>query len=204
VQALAVLDGAAKATRIMEAEEWHATRIAVLEAPGRREEAQQHRWQVFCQTLSIPLLRDYLNRLDDFADVEAEERAFAVVEQHPMPLAALQFLVFWPALPRAARYVIAQREAWDGDAYEIYEPAAERLSADHPVAASVLFRAMVVFALVMGRSKRYRYAAEHLRQCERLDARIDDWQGLEPHITFEGRLREATALKWSFWQLLER
>jgi hypothetical protein len=56
----------------------------------------------------------------------------------------------------------------------------------------------------MGRSKRYRYAAEHLRQCERLDARIDDWQGLEPHITFEGRLREATALKWSFWQLLER
>jgi hypothetical protein len=204
VQALAVLDGAAKATRIMEAEEWHATRIAVLEALGRSEEAQQHRWQVFCQTLSIPLLRDYLNRLDDFADVEAEERAFAVVEQHPMPLAALQFLVFWPALPRAARYVIAQREAWDGDAYEIYEPAAERLSADHPVAASVLFRAMVVFALVMGRSKRYRYAAEHLRQCERLDARIDDWQGLEPHITFEGRLREATALKWSFWQLLER
>jgi hypothetical protein len=203
-QALAVLDGAAKATRIMEAEEWHATRIAVLEALGRSEEAQQHRWQVFCQTLSIPLLRDYLNRLDDFADVEAEERAFAVVEQHPMPLAALQFLVFWPALPRAARYVIAQREAWDGDAYEIYEPAAERLSADHPVAASVLFRAMVVFALVMGRSKRYRYAAEHLRQCERLDARIDDWQGLEPHITFEGRLREATALKWSFWQLLER
>ena len=204
VQALAVLDGAAKATRIMEAEEWHATRIAVLEALGRSEEAQQHRWQVFCQTLSIPLLRDYLNRLDDFADVEAEERAFAVVEQHPMPLAALQFLVFWPALPRAARYVIAQREAWDGDAYEIYEPAAERLSADHPVAASVLLRAMVVFALVMGRSKRYRYAAEHLRQCERLDARIDDWQGLEPHITFEGRLREATALKWSFWQLLER
>ena len=203
-QALAVLDGAAKATRIMEAEEWHATRIAVLEALGRSEEAQQHRWQVFCQTLSIPLLRDYLNRLDDFADVEAEERAFAVVEQHPMPLAALQFLVFWPALPRAARYVIAQREAWDGDAYEIYEPAAERLSADHPVAASVLLRAMVVFALVMGRSKRYRYAAEHLRQCERLDARIDDWQGLEPHITFEGRLREATALKWSFWQLLER
>jgi len=204
VQALAVLDGAAKATRIMEAVEWHATRIAVLEALGRSEEAQQHRWQVFCQTLSIPLLRDYLNRLDDFADVEAEERAFAVVEQHPMPLAALQFLVFWPALPRAARYVIAQREAWDGDAYEIYEPAAERLSADHPVAASVLLRAMVVFALVMGRSKRYRYAAEHLRQCERLDARIDDWQGLEPHITFEGRLREATALKWSFWQLLER
>jgi hypothetical protein len=203
-QALTVLDHAAKATRIMEAEAWHTTRIAVLEALGRSEDAQQHRWLVFRHTLSIPLLRDYLQRLDDFADVEAEEQALAVVEQHPYPLAALQFLVFWPSLPRAARYVIEHGHDWDGDAYEIYEPAAERLSADHPVAASLLLRSMVVFALSMGRSKRYRYAAEHLRQCERLDARIDDWQGVEPHSSFAGRLRESFGQKWSFWQQLER
>ena len=203
-QALAVLEQAAGASRIMDADEWHATRIAVLDALGRSEEAQQHRWQVFTSTLSIPLLRDYLLRLDDFADVEAEQRAFAEVEQHPLPLAALQFLVFWPALPLAARYVIEHWRAWDGDAYEIYEPAAERLSADYPVAASLLLRSMVVFALSMGRSKRYRYAAEHLRQCELLDARIDDWQGIESHSSFAGRLRETYAQKWSFWQLLER
>jgi hypothetical protein len=203
-QALTVLDGAANATRIMEAWSWHATRIAVLEALGRSEAAQQHRWQVFSQTLSIPLLRDYLQRLDDFADVEAEERAFAVVEAHPLPLLALQFLVFWPALPRAARYVLEHCHDWDGDAYEIYEPAAERLSADQPLAASLLLRAMVAFALSMGRTKRYRYAAEHLRQCERLEARIDDWQGLESHASFVGRLREAFGQRWSFWQLLER
>jgi hypothetical protein len=203
-QALEVLEGAAKATRIMQAESWHAQRIAVLEALNRGDKAQQHRWLVFCQTLSIPLLRDYLHRLDDFTDVEAEDRAMAVVEQHPLPLAALEFLVFWPALPRAARYVIEHWDAWDGDAYEIYEPAAERLSAEYPVAASLLLRSMVVFALSMGRSKRYRYAADHLRQCERLEACIDDWHGVEPHSSFAGRLREAFAQKWSFWQLLER
>jgi len=203
-QALTVLDHAAKATRIMDAEAWHATRIAVLEALGRSEDAQQHRWLVFRHTLSIPLLREYLQRLGDFADVEAEEQALAVVKQHPLPLAALQFLIFWPSLARAARYVIEHGHDWDGDAYEIYEPAAERLSADHPVAASLLLRSMVVFALSMGRSKRYRYAAEHLRQCERLEARIDDWQGIESHASFVGRLREAFAQKWSFWQLLER
>jgi hypothetical protein len=203
-QALAVLERAARATEIMEAEAWHATRIAVLDVLGRNEEAQQHRWQVFAKTLSIPVLRDYLQRLDDFADVEEEERAFAVVEQHPLPLAALQFLVVWPSLPRAARYVIEHCHDWDGDAYEIYEPAAERLSTDHPVAAILLLRSMVVFALSMGRSKRYRYAAEHLRQCERLEARIDDSQSFESHASFVGRLREAFSQKWSFWQLLER
>lgn len=203
-QALAVLDRAAQSAQIMHAEAWHATRIAVLEALGRSEDAQRHRWDVFTHTLAIPLLRDYLNRLDDFADVDAEERALAVVERHPLPLAALRFLVFWPALPRAARYVIAHCHDWDGDAYAIYEPAAERLSADHPLAATLLLRAMVVFALSRGRSKRYRYAAEHLRHCELLDAHIDDWQGFESHASFVGRLREAFAQTRSFWRHLER
>ena len=203
-EALVVLERAANASRIMQAEDWHTTRIAVLDALGRSDEAQEHRWLVFSHTLSIQLLREYLQRLDDFADVEAEERALVVAEQHPLPLAALQFLVFWPALPRAARYVIEHRQAFDGDAYGIYEPAAERLSADHPLAATLLLRAMVVFALAMGRAKRYRYAVEHLRQCERLEARIDDWQGMESHSSFAGRLREAFGQTWSFWQLVER
>ena len=60
------------------------------------------------------------------------------------------------------------------------------------------------FALTTGRSRRYRYAAEHLRQCELLDARIDDWQGFESHTSFVGRLRETHARNWGFWQLLER
>jgi len=203
-QALAVLDHAADVTNIMEAQTWHDTRITVLEALGRKDEAQDHRWEVFRQSLSIPTLRDYLNGLDDFADVEAEERAFAVVEQHRRPLEALRFLVFWPDLPRAARYVVVHYEDWVGDAYEIYEPAAERLSADHPLAATLLLRAMVGFALSMGRSKRYRYAVEHLRQCERLEVRIDDWWGFESHASFLGRLREAFGRNWSFWSLLER
>jgi hypothetical protein len=176
----------------------------VLEALGRSEDAQQHRWQVFAKTLSIPLLRDYLRQLDDFADVEAEERAFAVAEHHPEPLVALHFLVSWPSLPRAARYAIAHCRHWDGEAYEIYERAAERLCADHPLAATVLLRVMVVFALATGRSKRFRYAAEHLRQCERLEARIDDWQGFLSHATFAGRLRETFSQTWRFWQLVER
>ena len=203
-QALAVLDQARQATQTLEADEWHTTRIAVLEALGRSEDAQQHRWQVFAKTLSIPLLRDYLRQLDDFADVESEERAFAVAEHHPEPLVALHFLVSWPSLPRAARYAIAHCRHWDGEAYEIYERAAERLCADHPLAATVLLRVMVVFALATGRSKRYRYAAEHLRQCERLEARIDDWQGFLSHATFAGRLRETFGQRWSFWQLVER
>lgn len=203
-QALQVLEGAAKgaATRLSPA--WDEARIAVLEALGRMDEAQQLRWQCFCKTLAIPHLRAYLKRLEAFADVDAEEEAFQVVDAHPAPLQALQFLVAWPALPRAARYVIAHEQEWDGGAFAIYGPAAERLSGNHPLAALVLLRAMVCFALGMGRAKRYRYAVQHLRTCEQLAARIDDWQGLQEHHHFVERLRQRYGAQWSFWALLDR
>ena len=203
-QALAVLDGATANMRSWLVLDWGEARIAALETLGRQEEVQQQRWDLFCRCLSIPHLRTYLQCLDDFADVEAEDRALQVVEQHPHPLLALAFLVQWPALPRAARFVIDHREGWDGDAYEVLAPAAERLSAGYPLAAIILLRAMVMVALETGRSKRYRHGAEHLQTCERLAADVDDWQGVENQASFMGRLRETFGRSWSFWQLLER
>ena len=201
---LAILDGAAANVSDWLATEWGDARIAVLEALGRHEDAQQQRWDLFCRSLSAPHLRDYLKRLDDFSDVEAEERAIEVAEQHPQPLLALAFLMHWPALPRAARYVLSHPNRWDGEAFDVLAPAADRLSSQHPLAAIVLLRSMVVFALWNGRSKRYRYAAEHLQTCERLAAEIDDWQGLDSQASFMGRLREAYGRSRSFWQLVER
>ena len=63
---------------------------------------------------------------------------------------------------------------------------------------------MLVFALSTGRTKRYRHAAEHLRTCELLAARIDAWQGVERHESFVGRIRETFGGRWSFWSLVER
>ena len=136
--------------------------------------------------------------------MEAEERALQLAEQHPQPLLVLAFLVQWPALPRAARHVIRHSGQWDGEAFEICAPAAERLSPDHPLAASILLRAMVEFALSSGRSRRYRYDAEHLLSCDRLAAEIEDWQGVDSHASDLGYLRESFGRNWSFWQLVER
>jgi len=198
-QALALLDGAAANVGDWQLLDWGEARIAVLEALGRRDDAQQQRWELFGRCLSIPHLRAYLQRLDDFSDADAEEQALQIAAQHPKRLSALAFLV-----PRAARLVLEQRVLWDGDAFEVLAPAAERLAAGHPLAATVLLRAMVGFALVNGRSSRYRHAAAHLQSCEQLAAAIDDWQGLESHASYVGRLRERHGRSWSFWQLIER
>ena len=59
------------------------------------------RWASFERTLSVERARDFISRLADFEDVEAETRAFERagfpnVERGPA------FLMAWPALPDAA------------------------------------------------------------------------------------------------------
>ncbi|HEX2940799.1 MAG TPA: hypothetical protein VHO91_07105, partial [Rhodopila sp.] len=85
--------------------EWDDTRIEVLEVLGRADEAQAARWSCFEKALSARHLRDYLKRLPDFDDFEAEQRALDYAERHDSLLQAISFLIGWPALDRAARLV---------------------------------------------------------------------------------------------------
>ena len=202
-EALAMLNRAASTAQARWSPDWENSRIQVLEALGRHQEAQQCRWDAFERVLSIPHLRAYLKRLPDFEDTEAEERALDAVEASPDALEALSFLIDWPALSRAAHYVVRHWEQWDGEAFEVLGPAAERLSGSHPLAAILLLRSMVVFALSMGRRKRYRYAAEHLRTCRTLSLSIEDSHPFESQDSFEHRLREAFGRSYSFWDLVD-
>ena len=192
----------------LEGQEWMAEilrdpQIAALEALSRGEEAQQLRWQGFVDELNARHLRDYLKHLPAFEDVEAEEKALDLVLADDDHLGALSFLVDWPDLRRAASLVLSQRQFWDGGDYTLYAPAAERLEADHPLAATVLLRSMIDFALELGRSNRYRYAAQHLERCAELAGRITDWQGLPDHTTYADDLRLRFGRKYSFWELVD-
>jgi hypothetical protein len=202
-QALEILDGVTEEWTGWPESDWFDCRIAVLDALERPEDAQQMRWQWFKKSLSLPHLRDYLKRLPAFEDVEAEERALQLAEEHPSSLLGLTVLVEWPALARAARHVLAHEDEWDGDAAAIHSAAAERLSADYPLAATLLLRPLVFSALWMGRSKRYRDAADHLRSCEQLAARIDDWQGHPDHAAYVERLVDLFGAQWRFWTLVD-
>lgn len=202
-QALEILDAATEEPTDWQDSSWHDARIAALDALDRPAEAQQLRWLWFSRSLSVPHLRAYLKRLDDFEDVEAEERALQVAEQHPVSLLGLHFLVQWGALSRAARHVLIHEDEWEGDAYTIHTAAAERLSADHPLAATLLLRAVIFFTLWMGETRRYRQAAEHMRSCEQLACRIDDWQGHPNHQAHQQRLEEIFPRNRGFWKLIQ-
>lgn len=181
--------------------EWEAAYTEVLDALGRKDEAQEFRWQSFERTLNSDHLRAFLKRLPDFDDMEAEEKALAYVYHDPDVYRALAFLLSWPALDHAGRLVISRAAQFDGDRYEFLTSAAEALRDKHPLASVILLRAIIDFVLDRTRTARYKHAARHLAEATRLSAEIKDWHPVDSHEDYAANLRTKHRSKTGFWKL---
>ncbi len=91
----------------------------------------------------------------------------------------------------------------DGEDFLRLPAAAEALEAKQPLAATFIRRKLVAFALEAARSKRYRHAARHVRECEGLASAIADWKGHPDHDTWLADLKAKHARKSGFWKHLE-
>ena len=179
--------------------DWQRVRIEVLDALGRSGDAQEARWQAFERGLDAGYLRAHLKRLPDFEDMEAEERALGFVSRHPSFHQALGFLIDWPALERAAGLILARTDELDGDHYWLLTPAADALGQRHPLAATLVLRAMIDLSLAAAKYKRYGHAARHLQTCEHLAQRIEDFAGHPNQDEYVAGLRQRHAPKNGFW-----
>lgn len=197
--ALALLDGVDQDARDFGQPAWDRSYLATLEALGRNVDAQSHRWACFLKTLDQDNLRTYLKKLPDFEDVEAEEEARAHALLYPDVSRALSFLLEWPDLLSAARLIESRPDEFDGNRYEILTPAAEALRGRHPLAAVLLWRAMIDYALEHGRSSRYGHASDHLMDCATLDSDIADYGAFQSHTSYLEKLYVTHERKTSFW-----
>ena len=179
--------------------DWDRARIEVLDGLGRADDAQAMRWDLFEKVLNADYLKEYLKRLPDFEDEEAEQRALAFAATYPDFDRGLQFLATWPAPAVAASMVLARHGEMNGDHYWYLTGTADHLDKDHPLAATLILRAMIGFALDRGRSKRYPHAARDLQTCAYLARRIDDWAGQPDHDTYVADLKARHGRKSGFW-----
>ncbi|WP_420145293.1 DUF6880 family protein [Sphingobium sp.] len=179
--------------------DWQRVRIDALEASAMLEDAQRERWQIFEQSLHSDYLKAFIKRLPDFDDVEAERRALDYARQFPDFHQALSFLIEWPALGQAAELILTRHQELDGDLYWLLTPAAEALEQRHPLAATLLLRAMIGFALDKARYKRYPHAARHLQTCEHLARKIDVFDDHKDHEAYVALLKARHGRKSGFW-----
>lgn len=179
----------------------------ILTALGQVEAAQALRWQRFGETLAPELLRAHLKALPDFDDIEAEEAAFALALDHADLMAALRFFLAWPRDDLAARVVVRHRAAWSGSDWHILPPIADRLQHESPLAATILYRALLDDILARSRSKAYGHAVKYLAALDRLaadsDTADDRPADLPTQEQYREGLRATHGRKSGFWVLVE-
>ena len=182
--------------------ERQALEIAILDALGRRDEAQALRWARFERDLDAPMLRAYLAKLPDFDDEEALLRALDHAEAFPQPHRALAFLTAWPDLNRAARLVTGHPLVWQGDQYSVLAPAADLLALHHPAAATILYRRLLDDILEGGRSAAYAHGARYLAELDGLAGRLEAGTISPAADAYRATLRRTHGRKSAFWTLV--
>lgn len=202
-EALAALEAVAPDRLAFAGGDVDAMKIAVLDHLGRSDEAQALRWGAFEARLETGALREYLKRLPDFENDEAERAALAHAANFPSAHAALSFLASWPALREAAAVAETRLNEIDGEDFVRLPAAAEALETKQPLAATLIRRKLVMFALEAARTKRYRHAARSFRECAGLAGDIADWKGHVDHDTWLADLKAKHARKSGFWTHLE-
>jgi hypothetical protein len=173
----------------------------ILDAIGDKPAAQALRWRCFESRLSADILRDYLKQLPDFEDIEAEDRAHALALESAEPEMALQFFLDWPRLDLAAKLIAAHPHRWDGGDWHILPKVAGLLEHDHPVAATILYRALLDNILERARSKAYGHGAKYLGKLTLLASEADPSRpsGMVDHATYLAKLKTAHPRKSGFW-----
>lgn len=189
-----------------------AVRQALLEADilrdlGHLEDARRLRWSIFAETLAPALLRAHLKSLPDFDDIEAEERAFALALDHADPMAALRFFLAWRRQDLAARLIVQRRSAFSGKDWHVLPAIADQLQHEAPLAATILYRALLAEILAQARSKAYGHGAGYLSALDRLaltsDADPARPADMPPHAEYLAALRRDHGRKGGFWALVE-
>ena len=105
---------------------------------------------------------------------------------------------------QAAQLVLSRTSKINGNLYYLLDPAARLIESKHPLAATLLRRAMIEDTLNGAKSTRYKHATRHLLECQSLAAGIRDFAGFETHEAFVSRLRTQHGRKTGFWRQLAK
>lgn len=199
-EALGLVEGALPNDHWFDTRDLDEAYFACLEALGRKDDLRNALWARFEKRLCPDALRRHLKLLTDFEDIEAEDAARQHVLTFPVIDAALAYCLQIQDMSLASQLILSRHTEIDGEAYDILTPLADALMATHPLAAVLLWRSMIDFALTKSRSGRYGHAARHLVSCASEDMAIPDYDGHPTHEEYLNRLKANHARKASFWE----
>jgi hypothetical protein len=115
------------------------------------------------------------------------------------------FMITTGKIDAAETYLLGRAEQLNGDHYGSLLPLAETMASENRnLAASLLYRSLLLSILKRGHTKAYPYGIRYLKKLDKLSETITDWQNFDNHKVFKAQILLTHGRKRSFWSKYER
>ncbi len=127
-----------------------------------------------------------------------------ILENNALRTADVKFLIEIGKIDEAEAYLLKRADQLNGDYYESLLPLAETFESESRwLAASLIFRSLLVSILERGYTKAYPYGIQYLNNLDQLAESITDWRNFHHHDDFKNRIYQDHGRKKSFWSQYE-
>ena len=117
------------------------------------------------------------------------------------PITAAESLLELGDVAEAAAIIVERRTEVDGGHYSRLVPLAKTLAErGEPLAATVVYRALLESILDRGQARTYAHGARYLQSLDGLTRSVEDYGPLPPHAAFMTALHARHGRKASFWR----
>lgn len=158
-------------------------------------------WRMFRRARSEASLNSLVavlgeGRRDEVVAAEVQ----AILDDPALSYADVGFLIEMEQFDAAEIYLLDRADRIDGDYYDWLLPVADAMAVTaHPLAASVVYRALIESILEKARSKIYHYAVRYLKRLDLLSPQVSDWKSIPDHAAYLEHLQAKHGRKTSFW-----
>ena len=107
-------------------------------------------------------------------------------------------------MDEAEAYLLKRADQLDGNHYGSLLILAEVMESENRhVAASLIYRSLLISILERGYTKAYPHGIRYLKKLDKLAASITDWINFDHHEVFKAQIIQAHGRKHSFWSKYE-
>jgi hypothetical protein len=140
------------------------------------------------------------DRRDDVINTEVAQ----ILKSDRLRESDAKFLISIGKIDEAEQYLLGLADQLNGDHYGSLLSLVEVMESENRnLAASLLYRSLLVSILERGYAKAYPHGIRYLKKLDKLATSVADWKAFNHHEAFKGQIYQNHGRKHSFWSKYE-
>lgn len=176
--------------------------LEIHEKMGNADEVNALQIKTFLESPSKSTYRSICETMDECEVQKILDQCLIEVESNSnLHSSTVNFLLDLKQYDRASQYLTQRHDQIDGYNYYTYPEIAKTFKTEgFPLAASLIYRALLLSLLERAQTKSYPHGAGYLKSLNELATEITDWKKQQTHGEFHQSIQENHARKASFWK----